>query len=64
LGHATAEFGAFDVELIAQSPQQGHFGFNIQRVGFAVDVYFHVHSLRGESFVSNYVVISGLKQPD
>jgi hypothetical protein len=37
LGHATAEFGAFDVEFIAQCPQQGHFGFDIQRVGFAVD---------------------------
>jgi hypothetical protein len=56
LGHPTAEFGAFDVEFIAQCPQQGHFGFDIQRVGFAVDTYFHVHSLRVESFAINYVV--------
>jgi hypothetical protein len=64
LGHATAELGSFDVKFIAQGPQQGHFGFDIQRVGFAVDAQFHGDSLRGERFAINYVVISGLKQPD
>jgi hypothetical protein len=57
LGHATSKFGTFDVKFVAQRPQQGHFGFDIQRVVFAVDTYFHVHSLRVESFAINYVVI-------
>jgi hypothetical protein len=64
LGDAAAELGAFDVELIAQGPQQGHFGFDIQGVVFAVDTYFHVQSLLGESFAFDYVVISWLKQPN
>jgi hypothetical protein len=64
LGHPTAEFGAFDVKLIAQGPQEGHFRLDIEAVVFTVDVQFHVDSLHGEGFAIHYVVISGLKQPD
>jgi hypothetical protein len=57
LSYPTAKFGALDIQFITQCPQQGHFGFDIECVGFAVDAYFHVDSLRGESFAFNYVVI-------
>jgi hypothetical protein len=50
LGYAATELGAFDVEFIAQCPQQGHFRFDIQGVGFAIDAYFHGGCLRGEIF--------------
>jgi hypothetical protein len=64
LGYAATELGAFDVEFIAQCPQQGHFRFDIQGVGFAIDAYFHVDSLLGESFEFQYVMVCWLMQPD
>jgi hypothetical protein len=42
LGDAATELGSFDVKLIAQGPQQGHFWLDIEAVVFTVDVQFHV----------------------
>jgi len=40
-GNAATVFRAFDIEFIAQCPQQWHFGFDIELVGLSVDVEFH-----------------------
>jgi hypothetical protein len=46
LRNATSKLGAFDVEFVAQSPEQGHFWFDIERVALSVDRQFHVQSLQ------------------
>ena len=46
LGHAAAKFGPFDVEFVTQSPQQGHLGFDIERVALSVDRQLHLRGLQ------------------
>ena len=41
LGHAAAEFRAFDIEFITQGPQKGHVGFDVEFVRFSVDFELH-----------------------
>jgi hypothetical protein len=42
---AATELGAFDVQLIAQGPQQRHLRLDIEAVVFTVDIQFHDGSL-------------------
>jgi hypothetical protein len=41
LGDAATELRAFDVEFIAQGPQQGHLRLDIEAAVLTVDVQFH-----------------------
>jgi hypothetical protein len=49
LGNATAKFGAHHAQLVAQDPQQRHFGFDVDLVAFAIDAQFqHAEILGGQ----------------
>jgi truncated hemoglobin YjbI len=37
LGDTAPKFRSFDVELVTQRPQQGHLGFDIERMALSID---------------------------
>jgi hypothetical protein len=40
LGNTATEFGAGPAQLVAQYPQQGHLGLDVDLMAFTVDVQF------------------------
>jgi hypothetical protein len=54
-GPATAKFGGFELQLITNHPEQGHFGVNIYADGFFIDAEIYFHDLAFELYLYHIV---------
>jgi hypothetical protein len=55
LGNTATKLGTGHSQLIAQHPQQGHFGLDIHLLAFAIDVQFQHACILGDQKINNIV---------